>query len=110
MSRLPTLSIVAGAAVASFVAVWSASALAQTAAAGSKSDPKTAPTTSGAATSTKPLTPQGPLAAKPAPAPTVVSPDSKTLATRPLPATTAPPATPPRDPKKCADQRPQGDC
>jgi hypothetical protein len=63
---------------------------------------------------TKPLTPQGPLASKPAPS--AVSPGSNNLATRPLPAATTPPpvastqapAVPPPGGKKCGERK--GDC
>jgi len=103
MSSLPKRSA-AGIAAAAFAAILSANALAQTAPSGSTSNAQAAP-------SFKPLTPQGPLPAKPAAAPTAVTPESKTLATRPLPAKPTPPQPAPQAvPKKCADQRPQGDC
>jgi len=113
MPYLPKLPI-SGSATVFVVALWSASTLAQTAPAGAIADPKPVQPATKPTTSTKPLTPQGPLASKPAP--TVVSPDSKNLATRPLPAATTPPPAastkPPAAPtpggKKCGERK--GDC
>src|SRR5512147_181552 len=114
MSRLSPSSVV-GYSAAVLIALTTAAAFAQTAPTGATSDPKAAQATRSmkpltpqgplaagtnpdlkavqpattTTLSTKPLTPQGPLASKPAP--TAVSPGSKNLATRPLPATTTPP-------------------
>ena len=109
MSRLSPSSVV-GYSAAVLIALATAAAFAQTAPTGATSDPKAAQATR----SMKPLTPQGPLASKPAPS--VMSPDSRSLATRPLPAATTPPpaastqapAAPTSAAKKCGERK--GDC
>jgi len=144
MSRLSPSSVV-GYSAAVLIALATAAAFAQTAPTGTALDPKAAQPAKQATSSmkpltpqgplpvrtnpelkavqpsttttlsTKPLTPQGPLASKPAPSP--VSPDSKSLATRPLPAATTPPpaastqapaAPPASGTKKCGERK--GDC
>ncbi len=114
MSRLSPSSV-AGSAAAVLVALATAAAFAQTASMEMKSDPKALQPAKQAAPTMKPLTPQGPLAAKPTPS--TMSPGSQNLATRPLPATTSPPpaastkppaAPPPGGAKKCGERK--GDC
>jgi len=114
MSHLSSSSA-GGYAATVLVALATTAAFAQTAPAGTSSDPQAVLPARQAITTTKPLTPQGPLASKPAP--TVVSQDSKSLATRPLPAATTPPpaastkppaAPPPGGAKKCGERK--GDC
>ena len=114
MPRLSPSSV-AGSAAAVLIALATASAFAQTAPTGPALDPKAAQPAKQATTSMKPLTPQGPLASKPAPS--AVSPGSKNLATRSLPATTttppaastqAPAAPPSSGTKKCGERK--GDC
>jgi hypothetical protein len=101
MSRLSPSSI-AGSAAAILIALATASAFAQTAPAGAAVDPTSVQPAKKPATSMKPLTP---------------SPDSKSLAVRPLPAAAAPPpapstkppaAPPPGGAKKCGERK--GDC
>lgn len=108
-------SSVAGSAAAVLVALATAAAFAQTASVEMKSDPKALQPAKQAAPTMKPLTPQGPLASKPAPS--TVSTDSTSLAARPLPAATTPPpatstkppaAPPPGGAKKCGERK--GDC